>query len=281
MAIKTLGYFTNNEFVQSTTDKFYPVFNPSTGEQIAQMPRCTTAEVSKVIDNAQEAYKKWSRVPVIKRVQVLYKLRDLLVEHMDELTELCATEHGKNWEESKGDILKAKEGTELALSMPSLLQGESLMDASTGYDTVLYRESMGVFVGIAPFNFPAMIPMGWMAPVCIACGNAIVLKVAGATPMTSLRIAELYREAGLPDGVLNIVSCDRNDTQELIEKQVGEREYVFSCRLDVKYLDEKYGLGDLGVVYTLEGDGRAVERHAGSVHKTLSERAGRTAGTAG
>ena len=219
MAIKTLGYFTNNTFVKSTTDKYYPVFDPSTGEQIAQMPRCTTAEVSKVIDNAHAAYEKWSKVPVIKRVQILYKVRDLLIEHMDELVKLCATEHGKNWEESKGDILKAKEGTELACSMPSLLQGESLMDASTGYDTVLYRESMGVFVGIAPFNFPAMIPMGWMAPVCIACGNAIVLKVAGATPMTSLRIAELYKEAGLPDGVLNIVSCDRNDTQELISNQ--------------------------------------------------------------
>ena len=223
MQIKTLGYFTNNEFVQSKTDKYYPVFNPSTGEQIARMPRCTTDEVAKVIDNAHEAYKSWSRVPVLKRVQVLYRLRALLDEHMDELTELCATEHGKNWDESKGDILKAKEGTELACSMPSLLQGESLMDASSGYDTVLYRESMGVFAGIAPFNFPAMIPMGWMAPVCIACGNAIVLKVAGATPMTSLRIAELYREAGLPDGVLNIVSCDRNDTQELIknDKIVG------------------------------------------------------------
>ena len=112
MAVKTLGYFTNNQFVQSTTDKYYPVFNPSTGEQIAQMPRCTTAEVSKVIDNAHEAYKKWSRVPVIKRVQILYKVRDLLIEHMDELVELCAREHGKNWEESKGDILMAKEGTE-------------------------------------------------------------------------------------------------------------------------------------------------------------------------
>lgn len=223
MAIKTLGYFTNNQFVQSKTDKYYPVFNPSTGEQIAQMPRCTTDEIAQVIDNAHEAYKKWSRVPVLKRVQILYRLRALLDEHMDELTELCATEHGKNWDESKGDILKAKEGTELACSMPSLLQGESLMDASSGYDTVLYRESMGVFAGIAPFNFPAMIPMGWMTPVCIACGNAIVLKVAGATPMTSLRIAELYREAGLPDGVLNIVSCDRNDTQELIsnDKIVG------------------------------------------------------------
>ncbi len=216
MAVKTLKYFTNNEFVESKTDKYYPVFNPSTGEQIARMPRCTSEEVARVIENAHAAYEKWSRVPVLKRVQVLYKLRELLIEHMDELTMICATEHGKNWEESKGDILKAKEGTELACNMPSLLQGESLMDASSGYDTVLYRESMGVFAGIAPFNFPAMIPMGWMAPVCIACGNAIVLKVAGATPMTSLRIAELYKEAGLPDGVLNIVSCDRNDTQELI-----------------------------------------------------------------
>mgnify|MGYP001030009019 CR=1 FL=1 len=216
MAIRTLQYFTDNTFVSSATDKYYPVFNPSTGEQIAQMPRCTSAEIAQVIDNAHRAYQSWSRVPVLKRVQVLYKVRELLIEHMDELTQLCATEHGKNWEESKGDILKAKEGTELACNMPSLLQGESLMDASKGYDTVLYRESMGVFAGIAPFNFPAMIPMGWMAPVCIACGNTVVLKVAGATPMTSLRIAELYREAGLPDGVLNIVSCDRNDTQELI-----------------------------------------------------------------
>jgi len=108
MAVKTLGYFTNNEFVQSTTDKFYPVFNPSTGEQIAQMPRCTTAEVSKVIDNAHEAYKKWSRVPVIKRVQILYKVRDLLIEHMDELTRLCATEIGKRAKEIFSKQRKAR-----------------------------------------------------------------------------------------------------------------------------------------------------------------------------
>jgi malonate-semialdehyde dehydrogenase (acetylating)/methylmalonate-semialdehyde dehydrogenase len=96
------------------------------------------------------------------------------------------------------------------------MQGDSLMDTSRGYDTVMYREPLGVFAGIAPFNFPAMIPMGWMAPNCIAAGNAMVLKVAGATPLTSLRIAELYRQAGLPDGVLNVISCDRVDTNELL-----------------------------------------------------------------
>lgn len=214
--METLKYFTNNQFVESKTDKYYKVFNPSTGEQIAQCPRITTEEIKQVIDNAQAAYVKWSRVPVIKRVQVLYKLRELINEHMDELTMLVAKEHGKVWDEAKGDVLKAKEGTEQAIQAPSLIMGESLMDASSGYDTVLYRESLGVFVGISPFNFPAMIPMGWMTPLCIACGNTIVMKVAGATPLTSLRFAELYREAGLPDGVLNIISCDRHDTQELL-----------------------------------------------------------------
>ena len=204
--METLKYFTNNQFVESSTDKYYKVFNPSTGEQIARCPRVTAAEIKKVIENAHKAYEGWSRTPVIKRVQILYKLRDLLVEHMEELSILVATEHGKVYEEAKGDILKAKEGTELAISMPSLMMGESLMDTSKGYDTVLYRESLGVFAGISPFNFPAMIPMGWMTPLCIACGNTIVLKVAGATPMTSLRIAELYREAGLPDGGLKIIS---------------------------------------------------------------------------
>ncbi|HOO22497.1 MAG TPA: CoA-acylating methylmalonate-semialdehyde dehydrogenase [Clostridia bacterium] len=214
--METLRYFTNNQFVASETDKYYEVYNPSTGEHIANMPRLSLREVKQVIDNAHEAYKSWSKVPIIKRVQILYKVRELLVAKMQELTYICAKEHGKTWDEAEGDVLKAKEGLELAISMPSLITGESLMDASTGYDTVSYRESLGVFAGIAPFNFPAMIPMGWMAPVCIACGNTIILKVSGATPMTSLKIAELYKEAGLPGGVLNIISCDRNDTQELL-----------------------------------------------------------------
>jgi malonate-semialdehyde dehydrogenase (acetylating)/methylmalonate-semialdehyde dehydrogenase len=214
--MEILKYFTNNEFIESETTNYYKVYDPSIGEHIANMPKLTLKEVKQVIDNAHDAYLAWSRVPIIKRVQVLYKVRELLIEKMDELTYICAKEHGKNWDEAHGDVLKAKEGLELAISMPSLITGESLMDASTGYDTVSYREPLGVFAGISPFNFPAMIPMGWMAPVCIACGNSIVLKVAGATPMTSLKIAELYREAGLPDGVLNIICCDRNDTQEII-----------------------------------------------------------------
>lgn len=242
--MEILKYFTNNAYVSSKTTKFYEVYDPSTGEHIANMPRCTSEEVAEVIDNAHKAYQSWSRTPILKRVQVLYKLRELLVENMDELTEICAREHGKTWEEAKGDILKAKEGTELACTMPSVCMGESLMDASKGYDTVTYRESLGVFTGICPFNFPAMIPMGWMAPVCVVTGNTIVLKASGATPMTCLRIAELYKQAGLPDGVLNIVSCDRNDTEELISNEKVKGVTFVGSTTVGKYIYEtaaKYG----------------------------------------
>lgn len=214
--MKKLKYFINGEFVESKTSQYTDAFDPSTGEVIAQVPRCTGAEVEAAVSSAKKAFPGWASTPVLKRVQILYKLRDLLVEHMDELTELVARENGKAWEEAKGDVLKAKEGTEQAIAAPSLLMGESMMNASKGYDTVLYREPLGVFAGIVPFNFPAMIPMGWMTPMCIACGNTIVLKAATFTPQSCMRIAELYKEAGLPDGVINIVTCSRKEAEILL-----------------------------------------------------------------
>lgn len=210
---KTLNYFINGRFEPSATEKYTYACNPSTGEITARVPCCTKDEVEAAIAGAKAAFPGWAATPVLKRVQVLYRLRELLIEHMDELTMLVAKENGKAWEEAKGDVLKAKEGTEQAIAAPSLMMGESLMDASSGYDTVLYREPLGVFAGIVPFNFPAMIPMGWMAPMCIACGNTMVIKAATFTPQTCLRIAELYQEAGLPDGVLNIVTCSRNESE--------------------------------------------------------------------
>lgn len=211
--VKTLSPFINGEYVTSKTEKYTDAFNPSTGEVIAKVPCCTVDEVEAAIDAAKAAYPGWSSTPVIKRVQILYKLRDLIIEHMDELTDLVAREGGKAWGEAMGDVLKAKEGTEQAIAAPSLMMGESTMDASKGYDTVLYRESLGVFAGIVPYNFPAMIPMGWMAPMCIACGNTMVIKAATFDPQSALRFAQLYKEAGLPDGVLNIVTCSRNESE--------------------------------------------------------------------
>ena len=215
--VKKICYYVNGEFKESKSGEYRDAFDPSTGRVIAKVPCCTKEEVEEAIESAKAAFPAWSSTPVLKRVQILYRLRDLLIEHMDELTHLVALENGKAWEEAKGDVLKAKEGTEQAISAPSLMMGESMMDASLGYDTVLYREPLGVFAGIVPFNFPAMIPMGWMTPMCIACGNTIVLKAASFTPQSCMRIAKLYKEAGLPDGVINIVTCSRHEAELFLE----------------------------------------------------------------
>lgn len=211
--VKKLKCFINGKWIESKTDKYMDVYDPSTGEVIAQAPCCTEEEVNLAIKAASDAFPKWSSVPPLKRVQVLYRFRELVEKHLDELTYLVAQENGKVWKEAQGDVLKVKEITELACGIPSLMMGESLMDTSTGYDTVLYREPIGVFAGIAPFNFPAMIPMGWMMPLCIATGNTMVLKAASMTPMTSMRCAELLQEAGLPPGVFNIVTCSRKEAE--------------------------------------------------------------------
>ncbi|MBO4894701.1 MAG: CoA-acylating methylmalonate-semialdehyde dehydrogenase [Clostridia bacterium] len=217
MEIKKLRYFAGGQWLESETDTYMDVYNPSTGEVQAQTPCCTEKEVNYAVECAKKAFPAWSDTPVFKRVQILFKFRELLEEHMDELTELVAREHGKVWAEAKGDILKVKEPLELACGAPSMIMGESLRDTSSGYDTTLYREPLGVFAGIIPFNFPGMIPMGWMTPICIACGNTIVLKAASMTPMTCMRLAELWQEAGLPDGVINIVTCTRNEANILLE----------------------------------------------------------------
>lgn len=211
--METMKYFAGGQYRESKTNKFCDVYNPSTGEVTAKVPCCTPEEVNEAIAIANEAYKTWSEVPVLKRAKLMYKVRELIVKNMEELTMLVAQEHGKVWDEAEGDVAKALEGTELACSVPALMMGESLMNTSTGYDTTLNREPVGVFAGIIPFNFPAMIPFGWMTPGCITCGNTIVLKVSSSTPRTALRLAEIYKEAGIPDGVVNVVTCSRDEAE--------------------------------------------------------------------
>ena len=214
--IVKLPYYGKGGWKQSSTDHWMDVMDPSKGEVIAQAPSCTAAEVEAVIEQAAQAFTTWSRTPVIKRVQVLFRFRELLLDHMDELTYIVARENGKVWEEARGDLLKVKEPLELACGAPTLMMGESLMDTSSGYDTVLYREPVGVFAGIAPFNFPGMIPMGWMVPLCVATGNTMIIKASSTTPMTSLRLLELLEEAGLPQGVVSVLTTGRDNAQLLL-----------------------------------------------------------------
>lgn len=211
--VKKLGYFVNGKSEQSKTEKYYDISDPNTGEIIAKAPCCTKEEVNLAVGAANKAYPAWRDTPVKERVQVLYRFKQLLEDNMDDLTMLVCKENGKVWNEAKGDVLKAVEVVELACGAPSLMMGESLMDTSRNYDTVMYRESLGVFVGLVPWNFPAMIPFGWMVPLCIAMGNTIVLKASSSTPMTALAIVELLHEAGLPNGVVNVMTCSRNEAE--------------------------------------------------------------------
>jgi len=201
--VKKLGYFINGKSEESKTEKFYEIYDPNTGEIIAKAPNCTKDEVNLAVEAANKAYPAWRDTPVKERVQVLYRFKQLLEDNMDDLTMLVCKENGKVWNEAKGDVLKAVEVVELACGAPSLMMGESLMDTSRNYDTVMYRESLGVFVGLVPWNFPAMIPFGWMVPLCIATGNTMVLKASSSTPMTALAIVELLHEAG----------CSRNEAE--------------------------------------------------------------------
>jgi malonate-semialdehyde dehydrogenase (acetylating)/methylmalonate-semialdehyde dehydrogenase len=215
--VKQLRFFADGQPMTSSSGKYADIYDPSTGQVVAQTPLCTQEEVDLAIQSAKNAYPAWADTPAIKRVQVLYNFRDLIDEHLDELTRLVATENGKVWDEALGDVLKAREVVEMACGVPTLMMGESMMDATKGYDTVLYREPLGVFAAIAPFNFPAMIPMGWMMPLCIATGNTLVLKAATMTPMTALRMVELLYEAGLPKGVVNVVTCSRREADTILK----------------------------------------------------------------
>jgi malonate-semialdehyde dehydrogenase (acetylating)/methylmalonate-semialdehyde dehydrogenase len=194
-----------------------PCFDPSTGAVIALAPQCTAAEVEEAIQAAAKAFPAWRNTPVSKRIQVLFKLKALLEENLDELTYLCAQENGKKWDEAMGDVLKVIEVVEFATGAPHIMKGDSLFNVAAGYDTVRYNEPVGVFAGIAPWNFPAMIPQGWMAPICIVTGNTLVLKAASFAPQCAMRITELWYEAGLPPGVLNIVTTSRNEAEILLK----------------------------------------------------------------
>jgi len=210
---KKLRYGVRGGWKNSSTGKFMPCYDPSTGAVIALAPQCTAAEVEDCIQAATEAFPAWRDTPVSKRVQVLFNMKVLLEKHLEELTHLCAQENGKKWDEAMGDVLKVIEVVEFACGAPHLMKGDSLMNVSSGYDTVRYNEPLGVFAGIAPWNFPAMIPHGWMVPICVAAGNCMILKAASFAPQCALRITELWTEAGLPPGVLGIVTTSRNEAE--------------------------------------------------------------------
>ncbi len=217
MSVRRMGYCVDGEWRVSKTEKYMQVTDSSTGEVIAEVPQCTADEVEAAIASAQAAFHDWAALSISKRVQYLFKWREVLYAHKEELAVLCAKELGKNIEEARGDVQKAIEPTEEACAIPSLLQGDACLQVTTGYDTATYRMPLGVVAGIVPMNFPAMIPWGWMVPLAIACGDTVVLKANSQTPLTSMRMLELfYEEAHFPKGVVNLVTANRKDAEILM-----------------------------------------------------------------
>ena len=212
-----LKFFVNGAWHDTESNEYMPVTNSSTGEVMAEAPKCTASEVNAAVDAAAAAFPGWRETPLPARVQVMYRFKQLVEAELDGLAVLAAKEMGKNLAEARGDVLKAIEVVELACALPVTMQGDSLMNVSTGYDTVSYREPLGVFAGIAPFNFPAMIPMGWMVPLAVTTGNTFVLKAASWSPQTALRMTQLLSDAGLPPGVLNTVTCSRTEAEILLD----------------------------------------------------------------
>lgn len=202
--------------VGGTSDKFADVVNPATGEVIAATPLASAEEVNGAVAAAHAALPGWSATPPAKRAEVFFNFRDILKANAAELAPLLSQEHGKTNADALGEIARGIEVVEFACGIPHLLKGEYSSAVSSGVDSYSMRQPVGVCAGITPFNFPAMVPM-WMYPVAIACGNTFVLKPSEKDPTVALRIAELFGEAGLPAGVLNVIHGDKLAVDTLLE----------------------------------------------------------------
>ena len=205
----------NGELVQSESQTLIPVTNPATQEVIAQVPCATEAEVDRAVAAAQEAFETWKETSIGDRARLMLRYQHLLKENHDELATLLAQETGKTFDDAKGDVWRGIEVVEHACNIASLSMGETVENVARKIDCYSITQPLGVCVGITPFNFPAMIPL-WMFPMAIACGNTFVLKPSEQDPLTPMRLAELFKEAGAPDGLLQIVHGTKDVVNQLL-----------------------------------------------------------------
>jgi len=211
----TLGNFIGGQAVASTSGRTATVFNPASGEARLQVALSSADETRAAIANAEEAFASWKQVTPLNRARILFKFKTLIEQHADELATLITSEHGKVFSDAKGELTRGLEVVEFACGIPHLLKGDHSLNVGREVDSYSLMMPMGVCAGISPFNFPAMVPM-WMFPVAIACGNTFVMKPSEKDPSTTYRLAELLKEAGLPDGVFNIVNGDKESVDVLL-----------------------------------------------------------------
>ena len=212
---RELTHFVDGAHVAGTSGRFGDVYDPSSGEVQARVPLATTAEVTAAIDSAERAQPAWGATNPQRRARVLLKFLELVAKDIPNLARTLSSEHGKTIEDAKGDIQRGVEVVEFAAGAPHLLKGEYSSSVGTGVDVYSMRQPLGVVAGITPFNFPAMIPL-WKAGPALAAGNAFILKPSERDPSVPLRLAELFLEAGLPAGILNVVNGDKESVDALL-----------------------------------------------------------------
>ncbi|HBD91269.1 MAG TPA: methylmalonate-semialdehyde dehydrogenase (CoA acylating), partial [Gemmobacter sp.] len=216
--MKDIGHWINGKRVAGTSGRFSDVYNPATGEIQARVALASPEELDHAIAEAAKAQLGWGATNPQRRARVMMKFGELINQHMDELAELVSSEHGKTLPDAKGDVQRGLEVIEVCMGAPAMLKGEYTDSAGPGIDLYAMRQPLGVVAGITPFNFPAMIPLWKMGPA-LSAGNAMILKPSERCPSTSLRLAELAKEAGLPDGVLQVVNGDKQAVDGLLDSE--------------------------------------------------------------
>jgi malonate-semialdehyde dehydrogenase (acetylating)/methylmalonate-semialdehyde dehydrogenase len=226
--VRKVSNWIDGRIVVSDSDRVGHVFDSATGKRCAEVVMSTEADVDKAVTAAQKAFITWSRTPVLKRARIMFRLKELIERDRNEIAALITQEHGKVLHDADGSIQRGLEIVEFACGIPHLIKGEFSDQVGTGVDTYSMRQPLGVCVGITPFNFPAMVPL-WMFPLAISCGNTFVLKASEKDPSCSLRWAELLQEAGLPDGVFNVVQGDHVAVNALLgDERVAAVSFVGS-----------------------------------------------------
>ncbi len=210
-----IGHWVGGGRVAGTSGRTGPVHNPAVGEEIARVALADAGEVDAAVAAARRALGDWAASTPIRRARVMFKFKELIERHLDEVARLVTIEHGKTLEDAKGAIARGLEVVEFTCGVPQLLKGEFSAEVGAGVDLTSFRQPLGVCAGITPFNFPEMIPL-WMFPLAIACGNTFVLKPSEKDPSAPLRLAELAQEAGVPPGVLNVVNGDKEAVDALL-----------------------------------------------------------------
>ena len=232
-----IEHFINGKIVPGVSERKGKVFNPAIGKQESEVRLGTKQDLDLAVQKAKKAFETWSNVTPIQRARIIFKYKEIIEKNSDLLAKMIVSEHGKVYEDAKGSLTRGLEVVEFACGIPQMLKGDFTENVGTNIDSWSVRQPLGVCAGITPFNFPAMVPM-WMFPMAIACGNTFVLKPSEKDPSCPLKLAELFSEAGLPDGVLNVVNGDKEVVDAILEhKDISAVSFVGSTPI-AKYIYE-------------------------------------------